>query len=146
MSEAALQIPSINRPARRDRRRVGRPAPRPPRSRLQRRIVILRATTFALGLSLLLSFTLRSADWPQFRGPFGNGISPENKAPLHWGPAKNVRWKEALPGPGNSSPIVSRGRVFITCAEDGGKRRHLYCFDRRDGAQLWIRTATFPVV
>src|SRR5215475_3391006 len=46
-----------------------RAAPRPPRPRLQRRAMILRATTFALGLELLLPFTLRSADWPQFRGP-----------------------------------------------------------------------------
>src|SRR5262245_65636589 len=128
-------------PASRDRCRVARPAPCPPRPRPQRRIVILRVTTVTLGLSLLLPFTLRSADWPQFRGPFGNGVSPEDKAPLRWGPAKNIRWKLALPGPGNSSPIVSRGRVFITCAEDGGRKRHLYCFDRRDGTQLWVRTA-----
>jgi len=50
--------------------------------------MILRGTTITLGLSLLLPFTLRSADWPQFRGPFGNGVSPEGKTPLHWGPDK----------------------------------------------------------
>jgi len=81
-----------------------------------------------------------AGDWPAFRGPSGNGIAQEDKAPLHWSPGKNVRWKAHLPGPGNSSPIVSRGRVFITCAEDEGRKRNLYCFDRRTGEKLWVRT------
>ena len=82
-------------------------------------------------------------DWPAFRGPNGNGVANEDKAPLHWGPEKNVRWKASLPGPGNSSPIISRGFVFVTCAEDGGKKRNLYCFDRRTGEKVWTRTVEF---
>ena len=70
----------------------------------------------------------------------------EDKAPLHWGPGKNVRWQATLPGPGNSSPIVSRGRVFVTCAEDKGMKRNLYCFDRRTGRELWVRMVEFPTV
>src|SRR5258706_15444413 len=91
----------------------------------------------AAALALLLSLTVRAGDWPQFRGPLGNGVAQEYKAPLHWGPTNNVRWKATLPGPGNSSPIVSHGRVFVTCAEDSGKKRNLYCFDRQTGKQLW---------
>jgi outer membrane protein assembly factor BamB len=100
----------------------------------------------AAALALLLSLTVRAGDWPQFRGPLGNGVAQEYKAPLHWGPTNNVRWKATLPGPGNSSPIVSHGRVFVTCAEDSGKKRNLYCFDRRTGKQLWMRTVEFPIV
>ena len=87
-----------------------------------------------------------AGDWPAFRGPNGNGITQEERAPLHWASGKNVRWKVALPGPGNSSPIVSRGRVFITCAEDEGKKRSLYCFDRRTGERLWVRTVEMAMV
>jgi len=87
-----------------------------------------------------------AGDWPAFRGPSGNGVAQENQAPLHWGPGKNVRWKASLPGPGNSSPIVSRGHVFVTCAEDEGKKRNLYCFDRRTGEKLWARTVEFPTI
>ena len=87
-----------------------------------------------------------AGDWPAFRGPTGNGIAQSDKAPLHWAPDKNVRWKVALPGPGNSSPIVSRGRVFVTCAEGEGRKRNLYCFDRRRGEKLWVRTVEFPTV
>lgn len=87
-----------------------------------------------------------AGDWPAFRGPAGNGVAQEDKAPLHWGPGRNVRWKVSLPGPGNSSPIVSRGCVFVTCAEDEGKKRNLCCFDRRTGEKIWVRTVEFPTV
>ena len=97
--------------------------------------VIVHATTSA-----------RAADWPAFRGPDGTGIARDDHAPLHWGPGKNLRWKAPLPGPGNSSPIVSHGRVFITCAEDEGRKRNLYCFDRQKGEMLWVRTVEFPTV
>lgn len=106
-----------------------------------------RNTWFGAACSIILLAMAAAAmagDWPAFRGPAGNGIAPDDKAPLHWGPEKNIRWKVALPAPGNSSPIVSRGRVFVTCAQDKGTRRNLYCFDRRNGQQLWVRTVEFP--
>jgi outer membrane protein assembly factor BamB len=87
-----------------------------------------------------------AGDWPAFRGPEGNGVTHDDRAPLHWGPEKNIRWKVSLPGPGNSSPIVSRGRVFITCAEDEGRRRNLYCFDRETGKRVWERMVKLPTV
>ena len=98
------------------------------------------------GLLLAMASTAMAGDWPAFRGPGGNGLALEDKVPLHWEPGKNVRWKTALPGPGNSSPIVSRGRVFVTCAQDTGTRRNLYCFDRWNGRQVWVRTVEFPGV
>ncbi|MCH9034216.1 MAG: PQQ-binding-like beta-propeller repeat protein, partial [Planctomycetes bacterium] len=49
-----------------------------------------------------------------------------------------------LPGPGNSSPIVSHGRVFLTCAEETGRKRHLYCFHRASGDPPWRRTVNYP--
>ena len=79
-------------------------------------------------------------DWPAFRGPAGDGISAGEHAPTSWDEETNVKWKVALPRPANGSPIVSNGRVFLTCAEDEeGKRRSLYCFDRVDGKKLWVR-------
>ena len=95
---------------------------------------------------LILVATLRAsaADWPEFRGPDRNGISKETDFPTTWGPDKSIHWKVALPQPGNSSPIVSGGRVFLTCAEDEhGARRSLYCFDAKDGKQLWVRTVRY---
>ncbi|MGE0758411.1 MAG: PQQ-binding-like beta-propeller repeat protein [Pirellulaceae bacterium] len=55
-----------------------------------------------------------------------------------------MRWKAPLPRPGNGSPIVSHGRVFVTSAEDDkGHRRSLYCFDRHSGKQQWVRTVDY---
>lgn len=102
---------------------------------------------FRTGLAVVVAVGLGTAagagDWPGFRGPEGNGISTETNVPQTWGPEKNIKWKAALPGPGNSSPIVSGGRVFVTCATDEGRDRSLYSFDRQDGKQLWVRTVRF---
>ena len=92
----------------------------------------------------LLAGPAAGDDWPQFRGPGGTGVSSEKKLPLEWGRDKNVRWRVEMPAAGNSSPIVSRGRVFVTVAEEKGKQRHLLCLDRKSGKELWRRTVTRP--
>jgi outer membrane protein assembly factor BamB len=79
-----------------------------------------------------------------FRGPDRNGISQEQEIVTSWSATENVKWKAPLPQPGNSSPIVSAGKVFVTCAEDRkGFGRSLYCFDRANGKQLWVRTVRY---
>ena len=84
---------------------------------------------------------VQAADWPSFRGRDGNGIADGQQVPVHWNRQRNVKWSARLPRPGNGSPIVSAGRVFITSAEDTeGRQRSLYCFDRRQGVQKWVRT------
>jgi outer membrane protein assembly factor BamB len=76
-----------------------------------------------------------AADWPAWRGPQGIGVTIETNLPLHWSTNQNIRWRTPLPEPGNSTPIVSPGRVFITQA--AGNRRLLMCFDRASGKLLW---------
>ncbi|HEX5709026.1 MAG TPA: PQQ-binding-like beta-propeller repeat protein [Pyrinomonadaceae bacterium] len=79
-------------------------------------------------LRLFLLFSLLSApaatlaadaNWPQWRGPASLGVSPERNIPDEWGPAKNVKWKTAIPGKSHSSPIVWGKRVFLTTAVEG---------------------------
>lgn len=54
-------------------------------------------------------------EWRQWRGLFGLGVSNETGLPVSWSPeGENVRWKTPLPESGNSSPIVTGGRVFLT--------------------------------
>ncbi len=90
----------------------------------------------------MIASTCSAADWPAFRGPHGDGVSSETKVPLEWGPEKNIKWKIPLPNKGNSSPIVSKGKVFVTCATDGGKQRGLFCYDRVTGKELWSKLVT----
>ncbi|GIW82633.1 MAG: hypothetical protein KatS3mg105_4440 [Gemmatales bacterium] len=102
-----------------------------------------RAVLFISGF-LFLNGMGSAGDWPAFRGPNGNGVAEEKNVPLKWDAKTNVRWKVKLPRPGNSSPIVSNGRVFVTCAEDEkGTKRSLYCFDRKNGTRLWVRTVEY---
>ncbi len=105
----------------------------------------MRTGLLALAAATVISTSpLRADDWPAFRGPAGDGISTEKSAPTTWSRDKNVKWRVALPQPGNSSPIVSNGRVFVSCASDAeGKQRTLFCFDRKDGKQLWAKTVEF---
>src|SRR5438046_3988783 len=60
-------------------------------------------------------------DWPRFRGPNGTGISSEVGIPAAWSETSGILWKTALPGAGNSSPIVSRDRVFVQSASPDGR-------------------------
>lgn len=56
-------------------------------------------------------------EWPQWRGPRGQGISKLTGLPEVWAAdSRNIRWRTEVPGSGNSSPIVSGGRVFLTSA------------------------------
>ena len=82
-------------------------------------------------------------NWPGWRGPEGTGVSTEVGLPETWSTNENVRWHADLPGPGNSSPIVWDGRVFVTQAIQKEKRRTLMCFDRADGKLLWQSGQTY---
>jgi outer membrane protein assembly factor BamB len=68
------------------------------------------------------------------------GLSEEKNLPVQWSTTENVKWRVALPEPGNSTPIVSRGSVFVTQA--AGDRRTVMCFDRNDGKLRWQQGVT----
>ena len=58
-------------------------------------------------------------NWPQWRGPGGQGISNEPDVPTDWQPERNIAWKTLLPGGGHSSPVVWGDRIFLTAAIEG---------------------------
>lgn len=91
-----------------------------------------------LCVSVCLWFQTRGEDWPQFRGPGGLAISETAKPPVNFDPTKNVVWKVAVP-PGNSSPIVTGQRIFLTAVNEG--RLETICFDRKNGKVVWRRAA-----
>ena len=76
-------------------------------------------------------------DWPRFRGPNGSGVSDSRRLPSRLDPAKDLAWKADVP-PGNSSPVVAGGRLFLTGAE--GDERIVLAFDARSGAPLWRKS------
>src|ERR1700687_175886 len=65
----------------------------------------------------------RTQDWPQWRGPLGQGItSAKNLPPATGSTSLKVLWKTPIPGEGCSSPVVSEGRVYLTTAYEGTQR------------------------
>ena len=83
-------------------------------------------------------------DWSHWRGPQGNGVAPEARPPLEFGPGRGERWKVEIPGRGTSSPVVRADRVFVTtavpAADDGTLDFRVICLDRATGRQRWSRT------
>ncbi len=74
--------------------------------------------------------------WPRWRGPRGDGHSPESQLPIQWDHS-HVRWRTALESGGESSPIVWDEKVFLTTAGKDGRHRNIVCIDRRDGNVIW---------
>jgi len=104
----------------------------------------MRTVILSVCLATSLTVSVSGGDWPAFRGPKGTGIADgETGVPVEWGPEKNIKWKAPLPADGNSSPIVVGSKVFVTCPEQEGHQRHLFCFDRATGEQQWVRTVAY---
>jgi outer membrane protein assembly factor BamB len=110
-----------------------------------------------------------SDDWPGWRGPTANGISPLTNVPTTWSADRNIAWKTPLEGRGLSSPVVWGDRIFLTADVEGDPvegaippkhrirgapfrhpdsmgmdHKHILkvlSFDAKTGKQLWERTA-----
>jgi outer membrane protein assembly factor BamB len=89
--------------------------------------------TIALVLTLLTGFAHAEENWPQFRGPTGQGHSDAKDLPLIWSETQNVKWKAAVHGKGWSSPVVWGSQVWLTTATEDGQGRFALCFDRETG-------------
>ena len=94
-------------------------------------------------LTVLAALTANATNWPGWRGADGTGLSSEKNLPLKWSTNENVRWRVALPGPGNSSPIVWGNRVFVAQAVKDEDRRTIMCLDRANGKLLWQSGVTY---
>jgi len=119
----------------------------------------------AMGSMLVLALVAHAAagaegaaEWPWWRGPLGNGVSPDGDPPVRWSEKQNVRFKLALDGDGLATPVVWGDRIFVLSARsvdtgkgapatapDGvplAKQRYLVtAYDRHDGSVEWQRVA-----
>lgn len=88
-------------------------------------------------LAVLLTYA-GAADWPQFRGLNSSGIG-DGQPPIEFSSRQNVLWKTAV-GSGLSSPIIAKGRVFLTEFDRTTRQLSTVCIDQRTGKMLWRRT------
>jgi outer membrane protein assembly factor BamB len=94
--------------------------------------------------ALVLSFcaALSGEDWPQFRGPAGDGHSRETNLPLTWSEHDNVAWKVPLPGRGWSSPIIVGNEIWLTTATDEDRSLRVLSIDAASG-KVSVNTEVF---
>src|SRR5262245_10235913 len=94
-------------------------------------------------LLLLLPTSSHAADSPEFRGPNAKGTYEGPELPTEWGPDKNVVWKQKIPGKGWSSPVIWKGRIYLTTAVPANAKKpeeqslRALCLDAKDGKVLW---------
>jgi outer membrane protein assembly factor BamB len=90
-----------------------------------------------LGASLVPAALGAPADnWPQFRGPEGNGHSTARALPLQWSETNAVRWKTPLHGRAWSSPVLWGDQVWLTTATEDGTALFAVCVQRDTGKVL----------
>jgi glucose dehydrogenase len=80
--------------------------------------------------------SLVAQDWPQFRGPGGDGHATGSDLAAEWGESKNIRWKASIPGAGWSSPVISGDRIWLTTATKAGTSLRLVSLDKASGKVL----------
>ncbi len=90
-------------------------------------------------LFIAVALSLHASDWPEFRGPTGQGISTRTDLPLTWDATNHVAWKSAIPGEGWSSPSLQGGKLFLTTAVKTGQGLSLrtLAVNEKDGRILW---------
>ena len=68
-----------------------------------------------------------AANWWEFRGADGVGHYTGPAVPTQWGVDTNVEWKTDLPGVGWSSPILLKGKLYMTTAVSNGEDKKSDC-------------------
>ena len=104
-----------------------------------RRFAGLSFPVLSAGLLLLCldaSSASAESNWPQFRGPDGQGHSTDYQLPTTWNEQQNVVWKVPVLGRGYSSPVVSDGKVWLTTCFAVDQSLRVLCFDCEDGELL----------
>ncbi|HTH48365.1 MAG TPA: PQQ-binding-like beta-propeller repeat protein [Candidatus Limnocylindria bacterium] len=90
---------------------------------------------------LFAACRVAALDWPEFRGPDGNGHSTATHLPLTWDATNNVAWKTTIPGSGWSSPVLVGGNLYLTTAapieNSGDLSLRTLCLKAADGKIVW---------
>jgi outer membrane protein assembly factor BamB len=97
---------------------------------MSRRLALIAVAVVAVAAPLL------SADWPQFRGPAGDGHATSAALPLTWAENKNVAWKTPIHGRGWSSPVIFGNQIWITTATTDGRELSAIALDKATGKVL----------
>jgi outer membrane protein assembly factor BamB len=80
----------------------------------------------------------RADDWPQWRGPDGDGTSRETSLPVVWDKTSGIKWQCALPEWGDSTPAIWQNSIFLTTQVDN-RKMFVLKIDKTKGQIEWTR-------
>jgi len=90
-------------------------------------------------VSLLAAPWAGAENWPQWRGPRGDGTSLERNIARHWSATEGIAWKTPIPGEGHSSPVVWGDAIFLTTSSPETRERFLLRLEATSGRVVWKR-------
>ncbi len=102
------------------------------------------------GVCLVLGAIQAEDNWPQFRGPRGDGTSDATGLPTQWSEKQNIKWKTPLHDRGWSSPVVWGDQIWVTAATEDGTKDYALCVDKNTGkilhdTHLWDNEKPSPL-
>ncbi len=96
----------------------------------------MHARPLLASLVLLPHLLLAADDWPEFRGPTGDGHSDAKGLPVKFGDSDHVKWKTAIHGKAWSSPVIWGSQVWLTTANEEGTELSVVEVDKESGKIL----------
>jgi outer membrane protein assembly factor BamB len=93
---------------------------------------LIRLATLT-GLIAVSALAADDANWPQFRGPRGDGSSTSTGLPLNWSETEHVKWQTPIPGKAWASPVIWGDQVWLANADEDGVELSAVCLERDTG-------------
>ena len=98
----------------------------------------MRIVIYTLVALLPTVLAAGSENWPQFRGPDGDGHANAAHPPQTWSETSNIAWKRPIHGRGWSSPVIWKNQIWVTTATEGGRQLFALCIDRDSGETVFV--------
>lgn len=94
---------------------------------------LIWALAFFIGGAFPSEWVKGGDNWPEFRGPKGDGQSDSKDLPIHWSETQNIKWKVPIHDKGWSSPVIWGNQIWLTTATADGKKLFVLCVNRDTG-------------
>ncbi len=93
----------------------------------------MRIVAFFLAVAMCSCSVHASENWPQWRGPAGDGHSDATALPIHWSETENIVWKTGIHDLGYSTPVVWGDQIWLTTAKEDGTALYAVSIDLSSG-------------
>jgi len=93
----------------------------------------MKSWKILLLILIMTGYLFANNNWPQFRGPNGDGHSNAKGTPVEWSETKNIKWKRPIHDLGWSTPVIWGDQIWLTSATVDGHKFFTVCVDFENG-------------